>query len=179
MGSIIKVDKGTGRWEAIPTQAINDRRIALDSLGLLVVLLAKPHGWIVHPAQIRKELGIGKDRWARLRTDLTAAGYWATFISRDGAGKIEWEHIIRPIPTSPISGLPGDGRTTDGQPISGLPGDIEQINTIHTEINKTDRQQENCLSFSPELAPGLILDIKSALKSLPVRISAHRDRSFR
>lgn len=71
---IIKVRKPE-QYEIIPSSTLQDGRLQLDELGLLVRLISRPDGWEIRPVAIRKETGWGRERLCRVLRNLEKCGY--------------------------------------------------------------------------------------------------------
>lgn len=67
--------KRTRGYTPVSNAVINDDRLALDELGALLKLLSLPANWQMHPGQLRKVWGVGRDRYYRIVDALRAAGY--------------------------------------------------------------------------------------------------------
>jgi predicted transcriptional regulator len=59
----------------IDKETIRDLASDLPSLGLLVVILAKPDDWRVRPEQLAKELSVSRSKAYRMLGRLIDAGY--------------------------------------------------------------------------------------------------------
>ena len=135
-GGIVRVDYGAGRWGAIPQALADDRRISLEALGVATWMCTRPPGWHIIVAALRRQLGIGRDRWRRIATELEAAGYLSRRRLPGPGGRIAWEIIFRPVPepgaggSGSMDGLSGHGERTmaglavDGRAVDGSPGHI-------------------------------------------------------
>jgi len=129
---IIKVSK-PNQFEVIPRTTLQDARLRLDELGLLVRLLSRPNGWAVRPAALQKETGWGRERLGRVLAALERAGYLKrTRTHDDKTGKWVWQselyaesegqdfhhcrvtrRMVHPSMGEPSDGKPGDIDSTE------------------------------------------------------------------
>ncbi|MBZ0262979.1 MAG: MarR family transcriptional regulator [Hyphomicrobiales bacterium] len=116
--------KHTGSFAMIPNATADDERLAADTLGTLVYLLAKPEDWKVIVADIRRRFGIGRNRVYQIIRELEAAGYVQRAQNR--AERSRWgvaEYIIYDCPVA-IAGeadIARKGHLTEGGPLPDSP----------------------------------------------------------
>jgi len=160
---IIKVRKSR-QYENIPVRTLQDQRLRLDELGLLVRLISRPDGWEIRPPAIRKETGWGRERLCRVLRNLEKCGYLRRFA---GHSTEEGGHDTKKVRgawdwTSEIYAESQDidfceerlnrsrvTRTTahpsTGEPCDGQPGCI-----INTDLNQ-HRSKSISSSSNPDL----------------------------
>ena len=59
----------------LPNSTINDPNLGLDEVGALARLLSLPTNWQMHPFEIRKRWGVGREKYYRILERLIQAGY--------------------------------------------------------------------------------------------------------
>jgi|GEM_PF-5725047 hypothetical protein len=84
---IIKICK-PDQYEIIPTATLQDKRLALDELGLLVRLISRPNGWEIYPAALRKETGWGRDKLRKTLRNYQRYGYLRRFRGHERAANV-------------------------------------------------------------------------------------------
>jgi hypothetical protein len=117
-GTIIRVDKATGRWEAVPLSLLQDARLSFDTRGFAAWLLARPPRWEIRAGALPHILKdnssrghVGRDKVRRFLRELERAGYLLRSRTRGADGCWIWHSVFTAVPT--IDGLPVDGRGVD------------------------------------------------------------------
>lgn len=134
-GTIIRVDKAAGRWEAVPLSLLQDTRLSFDTRGFAAWLLARPPGWEIRAGALPHLLKdnssgghVGRDKARRFLRELEQAGYLLRSRTRSADGCWIWHSVFTAIPT--IDGLPVDGSSGDGSSVDG-----RGVDKDHTPIN--------------------------------------------
>jgi len=127
IGSILRVDKSAGCWEAVPTSLINDARLGFDTVGFATWLLTRPPGWQIRatalPHLLKRSRHVGRDRARRFLRELERAGYLTRTRYRTADGRWIWDDAFRP--TSAVS-------TIDAFSVDGSSVDRKHVDLTHT-----------------------------------------------
>lgn len=113
--------KHTGSFAVVPNATADDERLAADTLGTLVYLLAKPEDWKVIVADIRRRFGMGRNRVYQIIRELEAAGYVQRTQNR--AERSRWgvaEYIIYDCPQA-VAGEADTGDIAGGESLPDSP----------------------------------------------------------
>lgn len=115
--SIIRRKRET--WTTIPNEILNDDRLSLDALGLLVYMLSKPDNWTFKQDVMGERFGKGRDAMRSIMRNLSAAGYVRRELSRDKKGHISTITIVSEIPEvgQPATAEPATDNPSVGQPV--------------------------------------------------------------
>jgi hypothetical protein len=138
-------------FTALPNAIFRDRRLSLDTKGLLAYLLSLPSNWEIRPHLIAKALSpqggrpIGRERLQRMFAELIAAGYMAksngqshrdggywgpfTYIVGADPAAVEEEAIAQAVTFLPQLVLPSTAEPSTTHPSAANP---------HTEKRKKD-----------------------------------------
>lgn len=110
-------------WLSAPERLyLKETGLSVDArLTLMYALdLARRPGWTIYVRQIQRALGLGRDRWRRIRKELEAGGYYSITRTRGEGGHWVWTHTVY---DSPRTLPPGPGRGTDIV-LSRNPGEV-------------------------------------------------------
>ena len=116
--------KHSGSYAIIPNATADDERLAADTLGTLVYLLAKPEDWKVIVADIRRRFHIGRNRVYAIMQELEAGGYVQRTQNR--AAHSRWgdtEYLVFDCPQA-IAGdanMPGEADVVANVPLPDPP----------------------------------------------------------
>jgi hypothetical protein len=106
----------------IDNRTAQDRRLPLDTMGLLTWLLSLPDDWEIRHSKVRSDWGLGEMKLARMMKELEGAGYALRRKERTESGQIRWYteirqhvedahgnllHVTTPQVTSPDPSNPG------------------------------------------------------------------------
>jgi hypothetical protein len=61
----------------LPNALLNDKRLSIETRGMLAYLLSKPRDWDVRPGPLSHDLSIGRTKLTRMFEEAMAAGYMA------------------------------------------------------------------------------------------------------
>lgn len=149
------------RWTVVSTQTLNDVRLGLGGLGLLIYLLAKPDDWEVHTSQLASTFGVGRDKIRRILRQLEECGYAKLELIRDKDGKLagkRWVVFEEPQSgesqeiQSPCDSHRAPENTDVGVlPTSGISGDLLKDLCSNLEIERSTKK--NTLGASNDEAP--------------------------
>jgi hypothetical protein len=131
--TVVRVDKSKGRWEAIPVQLIEDKRLSRGAVGTAVWLLARRDGFVVLMSSLPRLLSssverVGRDKCRGWVRELEEAGYVQRHRQRHTDGRWTWEFVLSALPTT-IDGFSVDGRAVNGPAADGDAVDKQQTRT--------------------------------------------------
>ncbi len=131
-------------WTSVDNQVINDTRLGLKAMGLLVYMLSKPNDWRFYQEQLRETWGEGRDSMRTIMRTLTECGYVRRHYNHDAQGRIRKVTIVSELPHS--SGVQDGGMTAkpnDGSPVrrSTRPS-VEPSVGEPVDIQRTDLDKE-------------------------------------
>jgi hypothetical protein len=134
-GTIIRVDKAAGRWEAVPLSLLQDTRLSFDTRGFAAWLLARPPGWEIRAGALPYLLKdnsprghVGRDKARRFLRELEQAGYLRRSRTRGPEGCWIWDSVFTAVPTI-------DGSAVDGSSGHSSSGDGRGVDKDHTPTN--------------------------------------------
>jgi len=140
-GTIIRVDKAAGRWEAVPLSLLEDARLPFDTRGFTAWLLARPPGWEIRAGALPYLLKdnslrghVGRDKARRFLRELEQAGYLTRTRMRGENGCWIWRSVFRAVPTT-IDGSAVDGSPVGGASVDGMGVDINQTSITTDGLN--------------------------------------------
>ena len=138
-GGVIRVTQQPGAWGAVPHAILEDSRLGLDARAVAAWLATRPDGWQILPSYLQKTLGVGRDKWRRIATELESAGYLKRNLSPSGPrNQWVWKIEFFAVPTQfSIDGFSGDGTSGDGASGDGRGGDSNK-----KEKNKKEKEKE-------------------------------------
>jgi hypothetical protein len=136
-------------FTALPNAIFRDKRLSLDSKGLLAYLLSLTPNWEIRPQLIAKQMSpaggrpIGRERLQRMFGELKAAGYmakskdqshrdggyWGSFTYIVGADPktVEEEAAVSGVVFQPQLALPSAAEPSAGQPSTANPHTDKRI----------------------------------------------------
>lgn len=111
-GGVLKVRMPAGQWGSLPVALLEDDRLALDARAVAAWLAVRPHGWQISVAHMQHALGLKKDRWWRVSSELEQAGYLRRSKAPTGPrGAWVWTIEFCPIPeTAQANSSPAPGQ---------------------------------------------------------------------
>lgn len=122
-GGVVRVQYPPGKWGSVPHSLLQDGRLSLDTRGLAAWLAVQKDGWQISVAFLRREHGLGEERWQRMAKEMERAGYLerskrpsgvATKNGRTYVKTWVWEIVFQSVP--PVPGSPGPGSPEHGTP---------------------------------------------------------------
>lgn len=121
--SIIRVDKRTGRWEAIPRSLIEDERLSLQARWFAIWLASRSPDWEIRASVLprllkdttRRNGHLGRDTTKRLLRELQRCGYLVRSRTRTPTGRWCWQSAFRSVADPTIAGFTVDGSSVDGK----------------------------------------------------------------
>jgi hypothetical protein len=168
--TIIKHDPSEGRWTAVPRSLIQKNELSVEARFLVVWLLSHAENWQIRPEFCEQKLGFSREKWAKITTELIAAGYWSRVTRREKNGQLKTETHVRAEPIPPGAGLPTAGEPTAGEPGVGNPAPIEETNKKKVEkennntctqvqVQPTTKNEEVVVAFDPDFQIRNLLSI--------------------
>jgi len=182
--TIIK-SRHAGNYTVVPNEILKSG-LSLDSIGLLIFLLSKPHDWVLYKNQIASELNIGKDKMQRMFSELNEKGYVISTREINKDGTFKYNHIVYDISFNgePYAGFPPtDKPPTDNPPL--LSKDIlskDILNKVLTDFelwwSLYDKKvgKEKALSKWKKLKP---IEQQRAIEKTPKYIEVTPDKKYR
>jgi hypothetical protein len=138
MSNIIRRQRTT--WTSVDNRVINDTRLGLKPLGLLIYMLSKPNDWQFNQEHLGRTWGEGREAMRSMMKTLQGCGYVRREYAHDEQGRIRTVTIVSELPEQPdlFSGA-GDGGT-DGRVTrqSGEPPVVNPTGGQPASIVKTD-----------------------------------------
>lgn len=81
----------TGRWLATPEALVEDDRMGMDTRLVAIWLAGKPDSWVIRIGPLCGRMGIGRDRWRRIASELERYGYLARERRQNPDGTWGWQ----------------------------------------------------------------------------------------
>jgi hypothetical protein len=150
-GGIIRRQRTT--WTSVDNSIINDTRLGLKPLGLLVYMLSKPNDWKFSQEHLGRVWGEGRDAMRSMMKTLQACGYVRREYVHDDHGHIRTVTIVSELPEQPADGCT-EGRVSRqsveppvvdpsvGQPVCIVKTDLDKELKVETspdgEVGKAD-----------------------------------------
>jgi hypothetical protein len=152
MSNIIRRQRVT--WTSVDNRIINDTRLGLKPLGLLIYMLSKPNDWSFNQEHLGRTWGEGRDAMRSMMRTLQACGYVRREYAHDEQGRIRTVTIVSELPEQPdlfLGGETGDG-STEGRTtrLSAQPPVVNPTVGQPTPIVKTDFDKELKGQTSPD-----------------------------
>ena len=177
--SIIRVEKLTPGWEAIPNNFVNDLCLSEDALAVGLWLAIKPAGWQVRPVVIQAEFSRrpgklrGRDWWARVSGELKLAGYLRLNTGKDEKGQFSssWDFCVFglsksfPDVCSADVGSAAHGSSGDGLSYKSNQHQLKPVLKIHTQHNDI---------FAAPAKQGVCVDVEFLLSSFALSIGTRK-----
>ena len=146
---IVRVKKKI-RFSVISNAPLNDQRLSWETRGLLAWILTKPDHWIIKSQAIINQGNAGRDKVARMMSELEEFGYLLRAKRRSEHGQFEWEVVVY---EEPIAHQRGDQATAGcsvgvaanrstaqpsmAEPDSSKPA-IDNLHIVNTERSRTE-----------------------------------------
>lgn len=159
-GGVVQVVMPPGaKFGIVPRALLEDDRLNLDTRAVAAWLASQSEGFQVVVAVLRKRMGLGEDRWARIARELEAGGYLTRSCSPAGqSGRWVWHITFNPCPTVPGSTVPGSsghGGSGHGAAVPGQARDRRRQQKEHQlkEHQSKDNNCTNTQAASPPASP--------------------------
>lgn len=160
--------KRTANFTVLGNAVLFDARLDLDECAAIVKLLAKPHDWQVHPLALRREWGVGREKFYRIVNKLIRLGYIARGeMIKDAWGRfIACEYIVTDEPEAPPEEIDAEAidesETDDGDApetppltenatgVASLPhAGFRDAGEPHAENQHTEKELRNIQTKTP------------------------------
>mgnify|MGYP000025062188 CR=1 FL=1 len=100
---------------SLPRSAAQDDRLALETRGLLALMLSLPPDWDYTVTGLAVKAGCGRDKMRRMVRELEAVGYLVREQAHDEGGRFDGNvYVLQETP--PLSGKPDNGETARESP---------------------------------------------------------------
>lgn len=100
---------------SLPRSAAQDDRLALETRGLLALMLSLPPDWDYTVTGLAVKAGCGRDKMRRMVRELEAVGYLVREQAHDEGGRFDGNvYVLQETP--PFSGKPDNGETARESP---------------------------------------------------------------
>lgn len=140
MSNIIRRQRTS--WTSVDNRIINDVRLGLKPLGLLVYMLSKPNDWSFNQEHLGRTWGEGREAMRSMMKTLQACGYVRREYAHDEQGRIRTVTIVSELPEQPdlFPGVDADDGGTEGRVTrqSVEPPVVDPTGGQPTPIVKTD-----------------------------------------
>ena len=112
-GRIIRAQHGRD-FLIVSNATLRDKRLSLDSRGLLCYLLSHPDDWYVCPKSLAKEFGKDRKTIDRMLLEMESAGYYSkTQHGIPGTGKFYYKTVVYETPRGCVAHpVPSDAHPT-------------------------------------------------------------------
>ncbi len=139
-----------GNFTIMPNRTIDDPRLSIDALGLLLKLVSLPPNWTVKPEVIQNHSQIGDARWRRISKELINAGYLTRTKERLENGRWDWIFTVYQESQIPVPDVQGNQTvesrrwfSTDGSPARGSTVGGPSTRGKSTDIIKKDLKNKD------------------------------------
>lgn len=136
--SIIRSARKERDFAIISNTVLQDSRLSMRGLGLLVRLLSRPDNWETNSESLAREFGCGREQMRSVLGELRDAGYMALVKSQDEKGHWSSRWFIY---DEPITEAPDNGKPTPENRVLGKPDAITRTDykePITTKATKAD-----------------------------------------
>lgn len=81
-------------YTVAPNQLLNDKRLTVEAVGMLMYILSKPQGWAVITGQLSSRFDIGREKTHKILRSLRETGYSTREFERDENGRIVGQFMV-------------------------------------------------------------------------------------
>ena len=96
--TILRLDLHAGGWRAVSPRLFEDERLSLDTRAVAGYISTRSDSFSLNVSGLCSLLKIGEDKWRRMNTELTNAGYLKRIQGKDKKGRFRHELVFSPIP---------------------------------------------------------------------------------
>jgi hypothetical protein len=116
--SIIRSARKERDFAILANSVLQDSRLSMRALGLLVRLLSRPDNWETNSEVLAREFNCGREQMRAVLGELRDSGYMQLVKSQDAKGhwSSRWMVLEEPEMHNPKSGQPETGNRVLGQP---------------------------------------------------------------
>lgn len=143
--SIVRRQRST--WTTVDNRIINDRRLSMKALGLLVFMLSKPDNWVFSQESLGEWFDEGRDAMRSVMKNLSEAGYIQREVVRMPNGQLRTTTIVC---EEPDTGFPAPAEPSSADPPGGSPVTLVMTDSEKTEPAKTEKKTQGA-ELEPEL----------------------------
>lgn len=136
--TIIRSARKERDFAILSNSVLQDMRLSMRALGLLVRLLSRPDNWETNSESLAREFGCGREQMRTVLGELREAGYIALVKSQDSKGQWSSRWFIY---DEPNSNQPEYGKPTPENRVLGHPDAITKTDykePITTKATKAD-----------------------------------------
>lgn len=125
---------------SLPRSAAQDDRLALETRGLLALMLSLPPDWDYTVTGLAVKAGCGRDKMRRMVRELEAVGYLVREQAHDEGGRFDGNvYVLQETP--PLSGNPDNGETARESP---TPLDGFSVNGEEDSSTVVGKHRQRC-----------------------------------
>lgn len=168
--SVIRRQRST--WTTVDNRIINDEKLTLEALGLLVYMLSKPDAWEFSQEQLGRQWGRGREAMRSIMKTLQVAGYVRRTIERDAAGRIRTITIVSELPEPPSTEVPAPdtGEPPPVDPPDGDPPGGDAVALVKTDpSNDGPAKTEGGAAAQPPSKAGAGVTLKEYVAALEAK----------
>ncbi len=152
---------------SLPRSAAQDDRLALETRGLLALMLSLPPDWDYTVTGLAIKAGCGRDKMRRMVRELEAVGYLVREQAHDEGGRFDGNvYVLQEAP--PLSGKPDNGETARKSP---PPLDGFSVNGEEGDPTVVGKHRQRCEPSTAEPSTGFkaeqIIEEKIIDKNIP------------
>ena len=157
-GGVVRVVMPPGeRYGIVPRTLLEDEQLGLDTRAVAAWLASQSGGYQIVIAALRRKMGMGEDRWARIARELEDAGYLTRACAPSGTrGRWVWHITFNPHPALPGSTVPGSsgyGGSGHGAAEPGQARDRRQQKKEHQSKDNNSKNNNCTQSAKPPASP--------------------------
>lgn len=135
---------------SLPRSAAQDDRLALETRGLLALMLSLPPDWDYTVTGLAVKAGCGRDKMRRMVRELEAVGYLVREQAHDEGGRFDSNvYVLQETP--PLSGKPDNGETARESP---TPLDGFSVNGEEDNSTVVGKHRQRCEPSTAEPSTG-------------------------
>ena len=135
---------------SLPRSAAQDDRLALETRGLLALMLSLPPDWDYTVTGLAVKAGCGRDKMRRMVRELEAVGYLVREQAHDEGGRFDGNvYVLQETP--PLSGKPDNGETARESP---TPLDGFSVNGEEDNSTVVGKHRQRCEPSTAEPSTG-------------------------
>lgn len=135
--SIIRSARKERDFAILSNKLLQDSRLTMGSLGVLVRLLSRPDNWETNSETLAREFNCGRDAVRTNLKKLQEIGYIKLYKSQDDLGR--WSSVwmvFEDCADSPETENPKDGLPKTGNPVLGKSGALQRTDYKEPITNK-------------------------------------------
>ena len=135
---------------SLPRSAAQDDRLALETRGLLALMLSLPPDWDYTVTGLAVKAGCGRDKMRRMVRELEAVGYLVREQAHDEGGRFDGNvYVLQETP--PLSRKPDNGETARESP---TPLDGFSVNGEEDNSTVVGKHRQRCEPSTAEPSTG-------------------------